>query len=308
MLKFIQNFLDIKEKGMIVEIVKFNATDGIHLDGILYKCDSTSKKVLIQIHGMTSNCFKNRDKTIAEKVNEIGIDVLDFNNRGSDIVRYIKNDNVTLIAGMAYEKVEDCYFDVVGAIEFAIKLGYEEIYLQGHSLGSTKVVYTYNKLQKENSNLINNIKGIILLSLVDITGLIKSSANKELIKLAEQKAENGELMDLMPFKSFIHPISVKSFIQYTKHNEKFDFARYSIPYDNFEVLNSIKCPIFMRWGNVNELIKQDAKYLAEFMNKKITNPNKNILYIDGADHSYHGKNEQLAEEIKKFLGEINVEK
>ena len=94
MLKFIQNFLDIKEKGMIVEIVKFNATDGIHLDGILYKCDSTSKKVLIQIHGMTSNCFKNRDKTIAEKVNEIGIDVLDFNNRGSDIVRYIKNDNI----------------------------------------------------------------------------------------------------------------------------------------------------------------------------------------------------------------------
>ena len=47
MLKFIQNFLDIKEKGMIVEIVKFNATDGIHLDGILYKCDLKSKKVLI---------------------------------------------------------------------------------------------------------------------------------------------------------------------------------------------------------------------------------------------------------------------
>jgi alpha/beta superfamily hydrolase len=64
----------------------------------------------------------------------------------------------------------------------------------------------------------------------------------------------------------------------------------------------------MRWGNVNELIKKDAKDLVEFMNKKITNPNKNILYIDGADHSYHGKNEQLAEEIKKFLGEINVEK
>ena len=293
---------------MSVEIVKFNATDGIHLDGILYKCDKTSKKILIQIHGMTSNCFKNRDKTIAEKVNEIGIDVLDFNNRGSDVVRYIKNDNVTLLAGMAYEKVEDCYFDVVGAIEFALSLGYEEIYLQGHSLGSTKVVYTYNKLQKENSKLLNNIKGVILLSLVDIAGLIKSDAGDEFIKIAEEKANRGELMDLMPFKCFIHPISVKSFLQYTKHNENFDFARYSKSDDNFEVLNSIKCPIFMRWGNVNELIKQDAKDLAEFMNKKITNSNKNISYIDGADHSYHGKNEQLAEEIKKFLGEINVEK
>ena len=134
---------------MSVEIVKFNATDGIHLDGILNKCNTDSKRVLIQIHGMTSNCFKNIDKIIAEKVNGIGIDVLDFNNRGSDVVRYIKNDNVTLLAGMAYEKVEDCYYDIVGAIEFVLSLGYEEIYLQGHSLGSTKVVYTYNKLQKK---------------------------------------------------------------------------------------------------------------------------------------------------------------
>ena len=287
---------------MSVEIVKFNAIDGIHLDGILYKCDSKSKKVLIQVHGMTSNCFKDRDRIIAQRVKEIGIDVLDFNNRGSDVVRYIKNDNVTLLAGMAYEKVEDCYFDIVGAIEFALSLGYEEIYLQGHSLGSTKVVYTYNKLQKENSKLLNNIKGVILLSLVDIAGLIKSEAGDEFIKIAEEKANRGELMDLMPFKCFIHPISVKSFLQYTKHNENFDFARYSKSDDNFEVLNSIKCPIFMRWGNVNELIKQDAKDLAEFMNKKITNSNKNISYINGADHSYHGKTEQLAEEIKQFLG------
>ena len=290
---------------MSIEIARFKATDGINLDGILYKCDTDNKKILIQIHGMTSNCFKRRDRAIAEKVNEIGIDVLDFNNRGSDVVRYIKNDNVTLIAGMAYEKVEDCYYDVVGAIEFALSLGYEEIYLQGHSLGSTKVVYTYNKLQKENSNLLKNIKGIILLSLVDITGLISFSANKELIILAEQKAKNGELMDLMPFKSFIHPISVKSFLQYTKHNENFDFARYDRVDDDFEVLNSIQCPIFMRWGNVNELIKQDAKDLAEFMNKKITNPNKNISYIDGANHSYHGKFEQLSKEIKGFLSKIN---
>ena len=289
---------------MSAEIVKFNATDGILLDGILNKCDIDSKKILIQIHGMTSNCFKDRDKTIAEKVNEIGIDVLDFNNRGSDVVRYIKNDNVTLLAGMAYEKVEDCYCDVVGAIEFALNLGYEEIYLQGHSLGSTKVVYTYNKLQKEDSKLLNNIKGIILLSLVDIAGVIDADANKEYLSLAEEKAKKGEIMDLMPFKCFIHPISVKSFLQYTKHNENFDFARYSKTDDKFEILNNIQCPIFMRWGNVNELIKQDAKDLAEFMNKKITNSNKDISYIDGADHSYHGKFEQLAEEIKQFLGEI----
>ena len=290
---------------MSIEVVRFKAKDGINLDGILNKCEDRTNKLLIQIHGMTSNCFKQRDRKIADKAKEMEIDVFDFNNRGSDVVRYIKNDNVTLLAGMAYEKVEDCYFDIVGAIEFAKSLGYEEFYLQGHSLGSTKVVYTYNKLKEENSNLLNSIKGIVLLSLVDITGLISSEANSELINLAEEKAKKGQLMDLMPFKSFIHPISVKSFLQYTKHNEAFDFARYGNSDDEFEVLNKIECPIFMRWGNVNELIKQDASDLATFMNKKINNAYKNIGYIDGADHSYHGKEEQLAEEIKKFLGDIN---
>ena len=290
---------------MSIEIVRFKAKDEIYLDGILNKCEEKTNKILIQIHGMTSNCFKKRDKVIAEKIKEIGIDTLVFSNRGSDVVRYIKNDNVTLLGGTAYEKVEDCYFDIVGAIEFVKELGYNEIYLQGHSLGSTKVVYTYNKLKQEKSELLNNIKGVILLSLVDIAGLIKSDAEDEFIKIAEEKASRGELMDFMPFKCFISPISVKSFLQYTKHNEAFDFARYGNKDDEYEVLNRIECPIFMRWGNVNELIKQEASDLADFMNEKIKNLNKNIGYIDGADHSYHGKEKQLAKEIKDFLGDIN---
>ena len=290
---------------MSIEIVRFKAKDEIYLDGILNKCEEKTNKILIQIHGMTSNCFKKRDKVIAEKIKEIGIDTRVFSNRGSDVVRYIKNDNVTLLGGTAYEKVEDCYFDIVGAIEFVKELGYNEIYLQGHSLGSTKVVYTYNKLKQEKSELLNNIKGVILLSLVDIAGLIKSETSDDYIKLAEEKANKGELMELMPFKCFIHPISVKSFLQHTKHNASFDFARYGNKDDEFEVLNTIVCPIFMRWGNVNELIKQEARDLADFMNEKIKNSNKNIGYIDGADHSYHEKEEQLAKEIKDFLGDIN---
>ena len=108
-------------------------------------------------------------------------------------------------------------------------------------------------------------------------------------------------MDLMPFKSFIHPISVKNFIRYTIDNKDIDFAKYDDKDNKFEILNKIECPLFMRWGNVNEMIKQDAKDLSQLMNEKIDNPSKDIGYIDGADHSYHGKIEELAEEISKFL-------
>lgn len=286
---------------MSIEIVKFIASDGIILDGILNKCEEKTNKILIQIHGMISNCFKKRERTIAQKVEKMGIDTLCFNNRGSEVVRYIKSETESFLGGTAYEKIEDCYYDIVGAIEFALSLGYENIYLQGHSLGSTKVVYTYNRLKEENSKYLNNIKAIILLSLCDSSDTIEMNKDDNYLKIAEEKASNGELMDLMPLESYVHPISVRSYLQYARDYQSIDFARFDDDDYEFEVLNKIDVPLFMRWGNVNELIKRDAKDLAQFMNGKIHNPNKDISYIDGADHTYYEKEEQLGEEIKEFL-------
>lgn len=286
---------------MSIEIVKFIASDGIILDGILNKCGENTNKILIQIHGMISNCFKKRERTIAQKVEKMGIDTLCFNNRGSEVVRYIKSETESFLGGTAYEKIEDCYYDIVGAIEFALSLGYENIYLQGHSLGSTKVVYTYNRLKEENSKYLNNIKAIILLSLCDSSDTIEMNKDDNYLKIAEEKASNGELMDLMPLESFVHPISVRSYLQYARDYQSIDFARFDDEDYEFEVLNKIDVPLFMRWGNVNELIKRDAKDLAQFMNGKIHNLNKDISYIDGADHTYYEKEEQLGEEIKEFL-------
>ncbi len=284
---------------MQTEIISFKAKDGINLDGILYKVDG--KKVLIQIHGMTSNCFKKRDKVISKKVEEIGIDTIDFNNRGSDVIRYIKTDEESFLGGMAYEDIEDSYYDIVGAIEFAINLGYKNIYLQGHSLGCTKIVYTYNKLYEEKNEILDKIKAVILLSLVDIPSIEKMELKEEFMRFAEEKEKQGKTMDMMPFESYIHPISVKTFLRYTKYYQNIDFARFDNKDDKFEVLNKINIPLFIRWGNVNEIIKQDAKDLAEFVNNKIKNTHKDINYIDGADHGYYQKEEQLADEIKNFL-------
>ena len=295
---------------MNIEIVKFNAADGVVLDGILRKCGQYTKKILIQLHGMTSNCFKNREKVIAERVAEIGIDTLCFNNRGSDVIRYAKKivdgEDQSFLAGTAYENIEEAYFDIVGAIEFAKSLGYEEIFLQGHSLGSTKVVYTYNTLKGENNPLLDNIKAIILLSLVDIPGTVEMEADTSYIDYALEQEKQGKEMDLMPFESYINPMSVKTFLRYTKYNEDIDFARYSKKDDEFEVLNKIEVPLFMRWGNDNEMIKQDAKDLVEFMNNKIKNDCKDIGYIDGANHSYSEHEDELGEQIKNFIIKNNI--
>ena len=115
--------------------------------------------------------------------------------------------------------------------------------------------------------------------------------------MKREKMEN----QLMPEESFIHPISVKTFLRYAIENKDIDFAKFSDKNYNFEELNNIKVPLFMRWGNQRELIIQEADKLCEQLKGKIKNDKLDIGYIDGADHSYTGKEEILANEIQNFL-------
>ena len=291
-----------------IDTIFFKATDGVNLNGILYKSEKQTKKVLISIHGMVTNCLKPRDEIIAKKVNIANIDLLTFNNRGHDIVSYIKKDNILEheLGGTAYEEISECYEDILGAINYLLENKYDEIYLMGHSLGSTKSVYFYNKLLNENNDLISKIKAVILLSLVDIPFAmqiyLKEKFQSMVTYAKNMKKEKMENI-LMPEESFIHPISVKTFLRYALENDDMNFARYTDKEYDFKELNNIKVPLFMRWGNVGELIIQDADKLCDFLKTKINNPNLNIGYIDRADHSYTGKEETLAEEILKFLEE-----
>lgn len=292
-----------------MERIDFLATDGINLNGFIYKADtsSNSKKVILAVHGMSSNCFKKRDEIIAKKMNENGIDYFCFNNRGSELVKYIrKNINGKKekhLGGTTYEDVLEGYEDIVGAILKLEELGYKEIYLQGHSLGCTKIVYTYNELKEEEDKNLENIKGVILLSLIDIPSTLKIYLRDKFntyLNLAEEKEKAGLKNELMPKDAFIHPISVKSFLRYARDNKEIDFARYSED-NEFEKLNNIECPLMMRWGNNNEMILQNAEELVELINQKINNPKKDISFIDGADHGYHDREELLAEQILKFI-------
>jgi alpha/beta superfamily hydrolase len=61
----------------------------------------------------------------------------------------------------------------------------------------------------------------------------------------------------------------------------------------------------MRWGNNKELIKQDVNDLVKSLEIKLNNEELDINYIDGANHSYIGKEDMLAEEIYKFLFRFN---
>lgn len=295
---------------MNINTIYFKATDGVDLKGIIYKTNNKTKRILISIHGMATNCIKERDEKIAEKINKLNIDLLTFNNRGHDIANYIKKENKENqeLAGTAYEEISESYNDILGAINYATSHGYEEIYIMGHSLGCTKTIYTYNKLIEEKQNeILEKIKGIILLSLVDIQLALQVYLKDNFpVMVTYAKNMKKEKMEnqLMPEESFIYPISVKTFLRYAIENKDIDFAKFSDKNNDYKEINNIKVPLFMRWGNDKELIIQKADELCKMLKEKITNNKLDIGYIEGANHSYEGKEEILANEIQNFLIEI----
>lgn len=290
---------------MSTEMIEFYADDGVLLNGYINKGNMNTSRILIEIHGMTSNCFKKREKIIAESVENIGIDSICFNNRGSEIIKYIKyKDERKVLAGTAYENIEESYYDIIGAIRYVLQLGYKEIYLQGHSLGATKIVYTFNKMKKNNEAYLKYINGIILLSLVDLPYIFSKISAPKCLKYALKKEKENNLLELMPNNSFVHPMSVKNFLKYIKYNDEINFSRFSEEEYNFIELNCIDVPLFMRWGNNKELIERKAENQVEFMNEKIKNKEKDIGYINGADHTYSNQESILAKEICDFLKKI----
>ena len=285
--------------------INFLATDGVCLNGILYEVPTKTEDIILAVHGMASNCFKQRDEIIANVVNKEEIDYFCFNNRGSELVKYIQNNKgEKKLGGTSYENVLEGYEDIVGAILKLKELGYKNIYLQGHSLGCTKIVYTYHELKEEESNeILENVQGMILLSLIDIPTTLKiylGNQFEKYLKLAEEKEKEGQLLALMPKEAFIHPICVKTFLNYARDNKEIDFANYG--QDNeLKKLNEIDMPLFMRWGNVKEMIVQEADELVGMVSNAICNTQKDIAYIDGANHGYEGKEEIVAKQIIAFI-------
>ena len=292
---------------MKIEKVYFNSIDNLNLIGLLHTPKKKTETVIISVHGITSNCLKRRDDVLAQKCTELGIAYFCFNNRGHEIIcNYGRiEDNDMHFYGSGAENIYDSYFDIKGAMLEKKKRGYKNIILQGHSMGCTKVVYTYNEFLNNNeTTMLDAITGIVLLSMVDIPTALKQVLGKDykkIISYFELLKKRGKGDKLVVLDASTPPVRPNTILQYAEDNKKIDFAKFGDNRTTFRELNNIKVPLFMRWGNINELIFQGADELTQKLNEKIKNENKDISYIAGANHNYTGKEEELGDQIVEFI-------
>lgn len=283
------------------ELVRMTSIDNLEMVGILYEPEEKSKKIVIHVHGLCGNFYENRFiDTLAKIYTSKGYSFLTFNNRGTNYIsELLKGDDCEIIGG-CYERFKDCILDIEGVIKFIKEKGYNDIILEGHSYGCNKVAYYHSK-KKDNS-----IKKIILLAPCDITQECIEYLSKEEYEKAKQEStrlvNEGKEKELIDFSINGNGVIAAGTYYYDfLPGGEDDFIRYRDGKNGeSKILKSIDIPILIIFGDIDEcVLTQDIETVKSYLKNNVKECT--IEIIEGADHSYTNKYEELGKKVEKNI-------
>lgn len=283
------------------ELVRINSIDEIEQPGILYTPNDDTNKIVIHVHGLNGNFYENRFLDIlAKSYTDKNYAFLTFNNRGRDFITELLKGNDFTIIGGSLERFKDCILDIEGVVNWVKEKGYKEIILEGHSYGCNKVLYYYNH-RKDNS-----IKKIVLLAPCDIPSESKKFLSDEEYRKAKEEStrlvQDNKEDELIDFSVMANgKIAAGTYYYDFLPNGENDFIRYVDETNGkSEVLNSIDIPTLVIFGDADEcVLTQPMNIVKEYLKNNLSNCN--IQIIEGANHSYTDRYEELGKVINNNM-------
>lgn len=276
-------------------IVKIKTPDNITLFGMLTE-SAKKETILINIHG-TASCFyiEEFEGEFAKRLPDIGVSTLFTNNRGNHTMESWQE------TGAAVEKFEGCLIDIDTWIEFALQKGYAKIILQGHSLGTEKVVYYMEKGKYK-----DKITGVILLGFSDSFGCqMKFLQTQSIDPMAEanELIENGKgrqlLTSIWNSHAGVLPQNANSYINFFSEDSELSKALPLRKGKDLMFYQNIKVPILGVICDTDEWLLLPIDDLVKLMRDE--NKLAQIETISETDHSFAGKQKELVDIVIEFL-------
>lgn len=288
---------------MKTSLQRIHTSDGVELIGLLYEPDTSTDKILVHVHGMGGNFYENKFLDyIAATLTANGVACFFFNNRGCEAIKdlVVNNDGKRSLKriGNAYERFEDCLFDIDAAINAVIKKGYSTIHLCGHSLGTSKVAY-YGAQSKE-----KNLRSVLLLSLSDMHGLVRKRHERFKKDAAETKAliATGKGLQFLADKVWDEYFTSANTYQSLFLDSAvaiFNFYDTSI---GFDTLGKISVPLFAVMGRKDDALVTSIEKTMELITTGAkSSPRVKTVILGDADHGYVGSEQELADAVLAWI-------
>ncbi len=279
---------------MLVDLVHTDTSDGVKLSGIVMEPEQPRTDLMVDamvmVHGSGGNFYLSPSNPRAAKLRDLGIPAALFNTRGHDVVGGRAGKVRT---GNAYELLSETHLDLKATVDFMVSRGYKRVGIWGSSLGAVRVILAQAKNQDP------NVAGVICLAPLRFSHDYYS--NCEMSEMHLQYFEEAKAMvadgkgDHIMFVDFPNPNAYFSADVYLDRHCS----------EHYDITNGhadkIECPVLILTGTEEQhpRMRDAGRDMAELTKNR---DNVKWVHLEGADHGWHNKEDELFETVLGWLG------
>jgi pimeloyl-ACP methyl ester carboxylesterase len=224
-------------------------------------------------------------------------------HRGSSTIQEFITDRGEEVCGNAFETFEDCIKDIQTWVDYAKSLGYKEVWLQGHSLGPSKLVYFVTQTNPK------DIAGLILLSPSDMIGLVHDPLGIKdhtvLLPEAEKLVAEGKDKQILSQPLWgILMLSAGTYLNFFSTGAKTAIFNYNKLGLGWDTVNKINLPVLAITGTEDDGIVpvMDAYKAMNLLKTELKqSPKAETKVYENAKHGFDDYEQQIVEDVISFI-------
>jgi pimeloyl-ACP methyl ester carboxylesterase len=263
-----------------IQMVRLQTTDGITLTGVLRQPHTVRNNAgVILVHGYSGNFYSGIMSFLPEALSDSGFATLVINMRDHD-------------RGPKKNRFEDNRYDIAVAVDEMVRLGYNSIFLFGHSMGTNRVLY-YIAATGD-----SRIRGILLtgppgnlfewnISIFGIEAASQVLAQAQDL-VARGKGDEWMLINLGPLGKALYTANHVVSLRGPK--------TVSDPYKN---ISQIFKPILIVHGLADRLANPDVT--DRLLKSAKPGIHVTVVKIPGANHGFSAHQQDLVTAVNKWL-------
>lgn len=287
-----------------MDILRVRTPRGLELVGTFFEAEK-SDTVLVMMTGICSNVFQNE---LLYKTGKL------LSENGISVIIAHAHDSFSCFAytdfsigkqrhtGVFNDDFNMVYEDVESYVKYAKEMGFKNIILAGHSLGSNKVIHYLGTTPD------NYVDYFIVSSTVDIMHWFNVMPNiDKCYNLAKSWVEEGRGDDILPFLfGGFSPMTANTVLGFYNADNLKNCPVLSGQGETKSLYNIKPHGAFII-GSKDSVTGDSPKGFMETLNSWTKAPERNrVIEIEGSSHIFYGKHDIYAQTVLDCISEVFV--